>query len=118
MNKKAQHLILEYLGYLILVALILATLLNVNQKIRDSTIFEQKAQVLELSYIHDIVQYSPSNIIYSDQTAKTTNIDDCKIKMQEDKAIYTYNCAKNHFNPIKESIINNIIILNNEKSTT
>jgi len=120
MNKKAEDSqLLEYLGYLILIAVIIVSFINVNTKIKDSTVFQQKAQAIEISLIHDIVQYSPSKTEYSYKIEnKTISIDSCKIILQEQgKPFYLYYCSNNEIsNTFRQEINKDIIAFKNEKS--
>ena len=120
MNKKAEDSqLLEYLGYLILIAVIIISFVNINSKIKDSKVFYEKAQTMELSFIHDIIQYSPSKIEYSYKIPnKTISIDNCKIILQEQgQSFYPYYCSNNHISSTFNQIINkDIITFKNEKS--
>ncbi len=120
MNKKAEDSqLLEYLGYLILIAVIIFSFMNVNSKIKDSTVFQQKAQTMELSFIYDIIQYSPSKTEYSYKIEnKTISIDNCKIILQEQgQPFYPYYCSNNEIsNTFKQIINKDIITFKNEKS--
>jgi len=121
MNKKgSENTLLEILSQLIIIALIVASFFSVTVKLRDNTVFQQKAQVIETSLIHDMIQYSPSKIDYALRLEnKTIKIDSCKITLQGlNNLAYTYYCANNHISAsFKETINNNILLLKNEKST-
>ena len=118
MEEESQPKLLEYIGYLILIVLIAVAFININSKIKDNTVFLEKAEIMELSFIHDIIQYSPSKAEYSYKIPnKTISIDNCKIMLQEQgKPFYIYYCSNNHIsNTFKQTINKDIINFKNEK---